>query len=59
MFVTDEVTLIILVQERECLYNLQHKDYGYNLVIDNSWKEEEEELHSECKEKVAPYSVHH
>jgi hypothetical protein len=27
------------VQGHECLYNLQHKDYDYNLVKDNCWKE--------------------
>jgi hypothetical protein len=35
----DEYKLIILMQEYECLYNLQHKDYDNNLVKDNCWKE--------------------
>lgn len=31
--------LIILVQARECLYNLQHVDYDNSLVKGNWWKE--------------------
>jgi hypothetical protein len=31
--------LIILLQEHECLYNLQHKDYDKCLVKDNCWVE--------------------
>jgi hypothetical protein len=38
-FVMDEEKLIILVQGRECLYNLQHNDYDNSLVKDNCWKE--------------------
>jgi hypothetical protein len=38
-FVMDEEKFIILVQGRECLYNLQHNDYDNNLVKDNCWKE--------------------
>jgi hypothetical protein len=39
MFVMDEEKLIILVQGRESLYNLQHKHYDNNLVKGNCWKE--------------------
>jgi hypothetical protein len=46
----DEKMLIILVQEHECLYNLQQKDYDSNLVKDNFWKEIEGELHAKIKE---------
>jgi hypothetical protein len=37
--VMDEEKLIILVHGRECLNNVQHKDYDNNLVKDNCWKE--------------------
>jgi RNA polymerase-binding transcription factor DksA len=50
MFVMDEERLIILGQEHECLYNLQHKDYGNNLVKDNCWKEIAGELQAQDKE---------
>jgi hypothetical protein len=46
----DEKKLIILVQEHECLYKLQHKDYDNNLVKDSSWKEIAGELHAQDKE---------
>jgi hypothetical protein len=46
----DEEKLIILVQGRECLYNLQQKDYDNNLVKDSSWKEIARELHAQDKE---------
>jgi hypothetical protein len=46
----DEEKLIILVQGRECLYNLQHKDYDNNLVKDNCWKEIAGEVHAQGKE---------
>jgi hypothetical protein len=49
-FVMDEEKLIILVQGRGYLYNLQHKDYDNNLVKDNCWKEIAEELHAQDKE---------
>jgi hypothetical protein len=42
----DEEKWIILVQERECLYNLQHKKYENNLVKDNCWKERAGEIHA-------------
>jgi hypothetical protein len=45
-----EEKLIILVQEHECLHNLQHKDYDNNLVKDSSWKEIAGELHAQDKE---------
>jgi hypothetical protein len=45
----DEKKLITLVQEHECLYNLQHIDYYNNLVKDNFWKETAE-LHAQDKE---------
>jgi hypothetical protein len=45
----DEEKLIIFVQGRECLYNLQHTDYDNNLVKDNFWKEIEE-FHARDKE---------
>jgi hypothetical protein len=48
-FVMDEEKLIILVQGLECLYNLQHKDYGNNLVKDNFWKEIAGEFHAQDK----------
>jgi hypothetical protein len=48
--VMDKEKLIILVQGHECLYNLQHKDYGSNLVKDSSWKEIAGELHAQDKE---------
>jgi hypothetical protein len=43
-----EEAYIILVQEHECLYNLQHKDYDNNK--DSCWKEMAEELHAQDKE---------
>jgi hypothetical protein len=46
----DEKKLFILVQEHECLYNLQHKDYDSNLVKDSSWKETAGEIHAQDKE---------
>jgi hypothetical protein len=45
----DKEKLIILVQGRQCLYNLQHKDYDNNLVKDSSWKEIAGELHVQDK----------
>jgi hypothetical protein len=50
MFVIDEKKLIVLVQGHECLYNLQHKDYGNNLVKDSSWKEIAGALHAQDTE---------
>jgi hypothetical protein len=50
MFVMDEKKLIILVQGRECLYNLQPKDYDNNLVNYSSWKKIAGELHAQDKE---------
>jgi hypothetical protein len=35
----DEEKLIILVQEYEGLYNLQHKHYDNSLVKGNCWKD--------------------
>jgi hypothetical protein len=35
----DKEKLIILVQEHECLYNLQLSDNDKNLVNDKCWKE--------------------
>jgi hypothetical protein len=46
----DEKKLIILVQEHECLYILQHKHYDNNLVKYNSWKEITGELHAQDKQ---------
>jgi len=54
----DEKKLIILVQGHECLYNLQHKDYDYNLVKDNCWKETAE-VHAQGKEQATHYFVHY
>jgi hypothetical protein len=51
----DEEKLIILVQEHECLYNLQHKDYDNNLVKDNCWKDIAAELHVQGKEQATQY----
>jgi hypothetical protein len=45
-----EEKLISLVQEHECLYNLQHKDYDNNLVKDNCCKEIVGEFHAQDKE---------
>jgi hypothetical protein len=42
--------LIVLVQGRECFYNLQHKDYDNNLVKDKCCKETAGELHAPDKE---------
>jgi hypothetical protein len=39
MFTVDEEKLIILVQERECLCNLQHKNYDKNFVTGECLKE--------------------
>jgi hypothetical protein len=39
MFVMDDEKLIILVQGRKCLYNLQHNDCDNYFVKDNCWKE--------------------
>lgn len=33
-----EEELILLVQEHECLYNLQHADYDDNIIKDNIWR---------------------
>jgi hypothetical protein len=38
-FVMDEEKLIILVQGRDCLYNLQHSHCDNNLVKGNCWME--------------------
>jgi hypothetical protein len=46
----DEEKLIILMQEHEHLYNLQHKDYDNNLLKDSSWKEIAGELNAQDKE---------
>lgn len=35
----NEESLIILVQEHECLYNLAHRDYDNNLIKDNIWND--------------------
>jgi len=37
------------------LYNLQHKDYNNNLVMDNCWKEIAGEVHAEGKEQATQY----
>jgi hypothetical protein len=46
----DGEKLIVLVQRRECLCDLQHKDCDNNLVKDSSWKEIAGELHTQDKE---------
>lgn len=46
--------LIVMVQENECLYNLQHRDYDNNAVKENIWKNIAEKLKrstDECKSK--------
>jgi hypothetical protein len=48
----DEERLIALVQEHECLYNLQHEDYDNNLVKDNVWKQIAGEVHAQGKEQA-------
>jgi hypothetical protein len=55
----EDEKLIILMQGHECWYNLQHKDYGNNLVKDNCWKEIAGELHEQGKEQVTQYFVHY
>jgi hypothetical protein len=45
MFTMDEEKLIILIQERECLCSLQHKDYDNNFVIGKCLKEIGAEVH--------------
>jgi hypothetical protein len=45
MFTMDEEKLIILVQGRECLCNLQHKDYDKNFVTGKRLKEIGAEIH--------------
>jgi hypothetical protein len=55
----DEEKLIILVQEHECLYNLQHIDYDNNLVKDNCWKEKAGEVHAQGKKRATQYFVHY
>ena len=52
MFVMDKKKMIILVQEHECLYNLQHKDYDNNLVKHNCWKEIAGEVYAQGKEQA-------
>jgi hypothetical protein len=52
----DEEKLIVLVQERECLYNLEHRDYDNNLVKENSWKEIAEELNTKGKNQLSQYN---
>jgi hypothetical protein len=42
----DEEKWIILVQERESLYNLEHKNYENSQVKDNYWKEIDGEVHA-------------
>jgi hypothetical protein len=37
---------IILVQESDCLYSLEHKDYENNLVKETCWKERDGEVHA-------------
>jgi hypothetical protein len=55
----DEEKLIILVQGHECLYNLQHKDYGNSLVKDNCWKEIAGEIRAQGKKQATKYFVHY
>jgi hypothetical protein len=43
------------VQGHECLYNLQHKDYGNNFVKDNCRKEIAGEIHAQGKEQGTQY----
>jgi hypothetical protein len=52
----DEEKLILLVQQHECLYNLQHKDYDNNFIKENSWKEIVEELHSKGNKQFSQYN---
>jgi hypothetical protein len=52
----DEEKLIVLVQARECLYNLKRRDYDNNLVKENSWKEIAEELHTKGKKQLSHYN---
>jgi hypothetical protein len=51
----DEDKLIVLVQERECLYNLEHRDYDNSLIKENSWKEIAEELNTKGKNQLSQY----
>jgi hypothetical protein len=48
--VMDGEKLIVLVQGRECLCNLQYKDCDNSLVKDSSWKEIAGELHTQDRE---------
>jgi hypothetical protein len=52
----DEEKLIVVVQEYECLYNLEHRDYDNNLIKENSWKEIAEELHTKGKKQLSQYN---
>lgn len=51
--------MIILVQEREYLYSLQHKDYGNHFVKDSFCKEIAGEVHAKGNEQAARYFVRH
>jgi hypothetical protein len=57
--VMDEEKNIILLQEHECFYNLQHKDYDNNLVKDNCCKEIAGRVHAQGKEQATKYFVHY
>jgi hypothetical protein len=57
--VLDEEKNIILLQEHEFFYNLQHKDYDNNLVKDNFWKEITGQGHAQGKEQATQYFVHY
>jgi hypothetical protein len=46
----DEEKLIILMQEHECLYNLQSRYYDKGLIKDNCWKEIAGELRAQDKD---------
>jgi hypothetical protein len=40
----DDENLILLVQNKECLFNLRHKNYSDNFIKMKIWKEIGEEL---------------
>ena len=51
----DEEKLIILVQERECLYNLDQGDYDNYLINDNCWKKIAGEVRAKLRNK--PHNI--
>jgi hypothetical protein len=53
----DDEKLIILVQELECVYSLQHVDNVDNLVTVNCWEEQLATFMQ--KEQAAQYFVQH